>query len=103
LPLLVSSKNKETNASPYKSIALLEIDLLRLPSTLDNNPVTYEDEFESIVNQNLPIIDPIYSGTIKLPELDDNTLRVLLQIIESNTPLLKESIGMLGFMMFVGS
>jgi hypothetical protein len=51
----------------------------------------------------LPIIDPIYQATIKLPTLDEDILKVLLKIIESNTPLLKDSIGMMGYMMFVGN
>ena len=53
MPIVIYSKKKGVNdAESKKSFALIEIDLLKLPSTLDpsdSNPATYEDEFEQIV------------------------------------------------------
>jgi hypothetical protein len=49
LPLAINSKKKTGNMELVKSIVLIEMDLLKLPSPLDQNPATYEDELEIIV------------------------------------------------------
>lgn len=59
----------------------VEIDFLSLPSSICDDAVSYEDELETIVNNNLPIMDPIYLDTIKLPELNDDNIKVVLKII----------------------
>lgn len=59
----------------------VEIDFLSLPSSICDDAVSYEDELETIINNDLPIMDPIYLDTIKLPELTDDNIKVVLKII----------------------
>lgn len=59
LPLLLTSKNKTTNAE-RKTVSFVEVDLMPLPSTLAKDPVSYEDELEAIIQNDYAIIDPIY-------------------------------------------
>jgi hypothetical protein len=44
---------------------------------------------EYIVHNGLPVVDPLYVSTIRLPEINYDILRYVLKIIDENYPYLR--------------
>jgi hypothetical protein len=56
---------------------------------------------EYIVHNGLPVVDPLYVSTIRLPEINYDILRYVLKIIDENYPYLRSSMKMIAYMMFI--
>jgi hypothetical protein len=63
----------------------LELDIHITPSSIMKDPASFEEELDYICDKNLPFIDPIYDGLLKLPPFNDEIIKVVMQLVEENT------------------